>query len=169
MKKQLTEEDCMRHHKYNYDNIEGSACPLPSTPYKACIIIGGTNDLGNKNFSYGDISENLITMYDYCLEQADIEVVVVCSIPSSPLDGRHDEWYVSKKALVNKAIEEYATTKKTEKKIVFVDLMNGLNFNNCNPEEQKLYWDDNLHFTPTGSDKLAEIIFNTLVSCKVVG
>ncbi|KAG2392142.1 hypothetical protein C9374_012394 [Naegleria lovaniensis] len=162
--KQLTEYDVHYHCvDERFDNMTPNALPfVPSKDYRAAIIIGGTNDLAFVKSSE-DITNNLIDMYNTCLKQQSIEWIIVCSIPSCFADDM--EHLQVKKQQVNENIRNFVQqcNQKQQfpgKKLIFIDLMNDLNWRKCTPEERMEYWDtDKLHFTPKGSDKLAQIIF----------
>ncbi|KAG2383685.1 hypothetical protein C9374_004356 [Naegleria lovaniensis] len=138
---------------------------LPGT-YQGIIIIGGTNDLPacTSDVTIG----NLISMYEQGLMNDHFKFVVACSIPSSALDLKSQtensvlmKEYSKKKSEVNYAIREYVE-KSRNSKLIFVDLMEELNYCKCTDEERNRYWDDPLHFTPEGYDRIADILFEKL-------
>ena len=159
--KRPSTEDELVHYIENYDNAPSSPMHMPNTPYRGAIIIGGTNDLAY-SFSSDQIASNLIEMYEYCFSKG-VEWVVTCSIPSSQYDGKGSsdaiQKVLEKKARVNQLIKDYVTKESLSKKILFVDFMTELNFTKCSFEEQNQYWDDALHFTPIGSDRIADILY----------
>ncbi|KAL9645386.1 hypothetical protein ABK040_002585 [Willaertia magna] len=151
LQKQLTEED-----KYGINNWE-----FPNNEFKVVIIIGGTNDLGKYQTSKETIVENLQNIYNYCKSKLNILYVIACSIPSTTFEHleRFENSYLKKKIFVNNFIENYC--KENNEKMRFVDICNLLSYKDCDELERKMYWDDCLHFTPKGYDKIAEILYET--------
>ncbi|KAF0979980.1 hypothetical protein FDP41_001133 [Naegleria fowleri] len=175
--KQLTEYDAQYHRVDElFDNMTPNALPLvPPNDYRAAIIIGGTNDLAFIRKSE-DITNNLIDMYNICLNQKSIEWIIACSIPSCYADDMENlrETFQVKKLQVNENIRNFVEQFNQQqlipgKKMIFVDLMNELNWSKCTLDKRKEYWDaDKLHFTPKGSDQLAHIIFSAMKNANVL-
>ncbi|EFC41476.1 predicted protein [Naegleria gruberi] len=150
----------------NYDNIpENDRGPmhLPINEFRGAIIIGGTNDLAY-GFSSEKIANNIIGMYEYCFSR-NVDWIVACSIPSSKYDADDSPSLVKvleKKAKVNELVKEYIRAEQESgRKIIHVDFMNELNYSTCSEEDKNL-WDDSLHYTPAGSDRIADILFQHL-------
>ncbi|KAG2392203.1 hypothetical protein C9374_012455 [Naegleria lovaniensis] len=171
LKKQLSQKDVQYHRPdETFDNMYPNEVPLiPLQDYRGVIIIGGTNDFVFSQSSSEQVFKNLLDMYQICLNEKSVEFVVACSTPSCYADNieQFRDVFYKKKLKLNESIlkfvEEYNQKQIPGKKMVFVDLMNEINWFKCTPEERKEYWaSDNLHFSPKGSDKLAQILFNAL-------
>jgi lysophospholipase L1-like esterase len=61
---------------------------------------------------------------------------------------------------INAKIREFVA--QNSEKIVLVDLEKDFNFMTMSAQERKDLWDDHLHFSPKGYDKLAELIFTAM-------
>ena len=59
----------------------------------------------------------------------------------------------------NRLIREELIKTNPEKKIVVLDVDKLLPQHDLNPDERKLIWDDGVHLTPTGYDRLADLIY----------
>ncbi|EFC43356.1 SGNH hydrolase [Naegleria gruberi] len=129
----------------------------PPESFDGVIIIAGTNDL--ISCESDDTIGNLIEMYERCLQYNHFRFVVACSIPSSAFDVKSE--YLNKKSKINNALREFVEKSKNPK-LLFIDLMEELNFCKCTEEEQSKYWDDPIHFTPDGYDRIADILFEKL-------
>ena len=127
-------------------------------PLDLVIIIGGTNDLMHKNCTEGHLFEKIKEMHEMA-HQAGIKTVAV-TIPDSnaaQLPGRNekeDTW-----ESVNDKLREYAQGKDN---VIFCDLAEELPYRTLTDDERKKYWDDLLHYTPLGYDRMAEVIYDVI-------
>jgi hypothetical protein len=58
---------------------------------------------------------------------------------------------------------EEEIVKKNEKDIVLIDLTIEFDYEKQSPEDQIKFWDDNLHYSEIGYEKLSKIIFNSII------
>lgn len=127
-------------------------------PLNLVIIIGGTNDFTNKNCNERDLFNDIKTLHELA-HKAGVRTVAV-TIPDSnapQLPGRNEKEGVWEN--VNDKIRDYA---KGNDKVILCDLAEELPFRTMNDDEKKLFWDDDLHYTPMGYDKMAEIIYDVI-------
>lgn len=121
--------------------------------YTHAIILGGTNDfLDSTSEQTGDIIlENLTELRKMALKSG-IKKVFVVTLPE--LESEHTFLKLKKdKDCVNSTLKERFPD-------TTIDLASELPPMSLSPEERDEYWDDSVHLTPKGYDKMGEIIFN---------
>jgi len=139
--------------------------------YSHVIILGGTNDL--PKYSEHEIFNNLCNMYN--MVEALNSKVIALTIPQAYFTT---EWYVKKREEVNKKIKD----KGRERNFVVVDIETAIpyekikdkgrerNFVVVDKETAIPYgtknelWDDSLHFSKKGYDRMGELIFQEIKS-----
>lgn len=117
------------------------------------IILGGTNDLG-WGVSIDRIVENLTRMYQTA-EEADI-LSIACAIPS--LLGADE--FIPPRVELNRRIQEAAK----EMKIPFADLFTPTA--DVSGRLRQEYSQDGLHLTPGGYQKIAHVLFESVLKEK---
>ena len=127
-------------------------------PLNLVIILGGTNDLTTKHCNEQNLFDNTKTLHEM-VHKLGIRTVAV-TIPDSNapmLPGRNEKESVWE--TVNDKIRDYA---KGKDNVILCDLAEELPYRTMNDDEKKLFWDDDLHFTPMGYDKMAEVIYDVI-------
>jgi lysophospholipase L1-like esterase len=128
--------------------------------YEACIIMGGTNDLGR--WEPGVIAQgNLKFLHETALKS--VKYTISMTVPCATLDskteseqyGKYQENKKNLNVLIKKMAEE-------NDRIGLVDLYEEMHVDKY--EDLKMVWDDRLHFTPFGYDQIAELVFPKLKS-----
>ena len=134
--------------------------------YDLVIILGGTNDLSEA--SLGDeekIFEGLTQLHDLAKQHGAQSVIV--TLPETDVQykdmGQNGTSYVKQsgenvRMLLNEKLRFYSTRTKT----CLCDLAARLPQACLTPEELDKYWDDGLHFTEAGYERMAEIIFEAI-------
>ena len=127
-------------------------------PLNLVIILGGTNDLTKKHCNEQNLFDNIKTLHEM-VHKLGIKTVAV-TIPDSNapmLPGRSEKESVWE--TVNDKVRDYA---KGKDNVILCDLAEELPYRTMNDDEKKLFWDDDLHFTPMGYDKMAEVIYDVI-------
>eukprot|EP01080_Neovahlkampfia_damariscottae_P000284 gene284-6699_t len=131
--------------------------------FQVAIILGGTNDLAYK-LSAEQIFENLKKIHELCFSQG-VMMTICVTIPENVVDFDYEE-YNERKRKTNDLLREYV--KQNQQKMVLCDLYSKIPYSSTTEEERKELWDDNLHFTPKGYDKMGEEIFNVFFDRYVI-
>ena len=144
-----------------------------SSRFDWVIILGGTNDVAHvKNFGDDDSFMNqLISIWKPRIVR-DIEVLheishkygartVMLTIPETAYEAwpNFKTLWVMRRRL-NQDLREYA--RRSQGNTVLCDLALKLPRHSISPQAQALLWNDHLHLTPFGYDKMAEIIYQCL-------
>ena len=144
-----------------------------SSRFDWVIILGGTNDVAHvKNFGDDDSFMNqLISIWKPKIVR-DIEVLheishkygaktVLLTIPETAYEAWPNFktlWVMRNK--INQDLREYA--RRSQGNTVLCDLAAKLPRHSLSPQAQALLWNDHLHLTPFGYDKMAEIVYQCL-------
>jgi lysophospholipase L1-like esterase len=128
---------------------------VPSTRsplYDWVLILGGTNDLGwGKPVSF--IHERLTEVSDIPLRNGAkvlLFTIPECAHKSASLDARRDE--------LNQLIKD------DDREGVFVfDLHAKIPYHSMDKQERKEIWDDGLHFTSKGYERMGELVAARLI------
>jgi len=107
------------------------------------IILGGTNDLGVEQPD--TVFDNLKKLYE--MAEGTGAKVVTMTIPESSFNI---SWYLSKRKDINSKIQKISS----ERNYTIIDVESLI------PYDAGIYWNDSLHFSPEGYDKLGEVIFS---------
>lgn len=144
-----------------------------SSRFDWVIILGGTNDVAHvKNFGDDDSFMNqLINVWKPRIVR-DIEVLheiahkygartVLLTIPETAYEAwpNYKTLWVMRKRL-NEDLRDYA--RRSQGNVVLCDLATQLPRHSLSPEAQAILWNDHLHLTPYGYDKMAEIVYQCL-------
>ncbi|RUS24039.1 SGNH hydrolase-type esterase domain-containing protein [Jimgerdemannia flammicorona] len=122
--------------------------------YGAVVILGGINDVFS-SADPQDIFDCLCTTYRLCVE----------------FGVGHDEGSEDKmkRVAVNELLRSspsspFAGTKvpMTATRFTFFDLSDKFPLHRLSPEDKKLYWDDGVHCTAAGYDRMGELVFEVL-------
>jgi len=132
--------------------------------YDWIIILGGNNDLcrvlAEKIFKQG-----LEPMYEMCLNhtQKKVKLAVMTVIENSyDMPTQKDD---QDRQALNAMIRDYVAKSNAQDRICLVDLDKGIPYHNVsNDEERKRIWDDGVHLTPAGYDRMATLVFNAIKS-----
>lgn len=134
--------------------------------YDLVIILGGTNDLSEASF--GDerkIFDGLKLLHDLTKEYGAKSVAV--TLPETDFYYKdlasNGTSYVKEtgekvRILLNEKLREYATQTNT----CLCDLAKELPQTSLTAEELDKFWDDGLHFTAAGYERMAQILFETI-------
>ena len=125
-----------------------------TSPYKFVCILAGTNDLSLSD-SGDEIFERLRQLYNMVLEHGDKQAILVAiTIPQSFFT---DSDYVGTRNTVNKHIKNFClgiNKDSDQVRVITVDYENLIPY-----QENGIYWDDALHMTPAGYNRLGKFIF----------
>jgi lysophospholipase L1-like esterase len=62
-------------------------------------------------------------------------------------------------------IRDYVAKIKDQDRVCLVDLDKGISYHSAsNNEERKLLWNDTIHLTPAGYDRIATLVFDAIKS-----
>lgn len=144
-----------------------------SSRFDWVIILGGTNDVAHvKNFGDDDSFMNqLISIWKPRIVR-DIEVLheishkygaktVLLTIPETAYEAWPNFktlWVMRNK--INQDLRDYA--RRSQGNTVLCDLAAKLPRHSLSPQAKALLWNDHLHLTPFGYDKMAEIVYQCL-------
>lgn len=127
------------------------------------IILGGTNDLldiDKEASDYNDdsLASNLLqdiqSLHLYCHYKG--IPTAALSIPETAIDDRSANGTVAKlRRIVNKELRDFVTRNLT--KSIFVDISDEIK-----RKGNEEYWDDGVHFSPLGYDRMGEIIYREI-------
>ena len=127
-------------------------------PLNLVIIIGGTNDCTKKECNVQDLFDDIKTLHEIAHKNGVKTVAVTIPDSNAPmLPGRREKEDVWEG--VNDNIRDFA---RGNEKVILCDLAEELPYRTMDDDERKLFWDDNLHYTPMGYDKMAEIIYDII-------
>ena len=127
-------------------------------PLDLVIILGGTNDLNQMNCSERNLFEHIKQLHDMAHEAGAKTVAITVpdsNVASMPIRKTREAIW---KAL-NEKIRAYAEKRDD---VILCDLAAELPYRALNEDERLEYWDDNLHYTPRGYDRMAEIIYDSI-------
>ena len=129
-------------------------------PLDLVIILGGTNDLASlSNAKERDLFENLRKLHEIAHNIG--AKTCALTIPEAfidilPMASDYKEYRES----VNERLKIFA--KDNSDKVILCDLNKKHPMHGIPEKDMKRYWDDDLHFTPAGYDRMAEIIFEDI-------
>ena len=144
-----------------------------SSRFDWVIILGGTNDVAHvKNFGDDDSFMNqLINVWKPRIVR-DIEVLhdtahkygartILLTIPETAYEAwpNFKTLWIMRRG-INQDLREYA--RRSQGNTVLCDLALKLPRHSISPQAQAILWNDHLHLTPYGYDKMAEIIYQCL-------
>lgn len=132
-------------------------------PFDLVIILGGTNDLGLSLNKDGEpLFRRLRSLHELALRYSPLSVAV--TIPETGYEAMDRFTAVKKKRLqVNALLKKYV--KDCGGKMILSDLSAKLPRESLSHEDRRKFWEDDLHFTPAGYDRMGEIIFEDIKHC----
>ena len=131
--------------------------------YDWIIILAGINDLIFQGSAEKVFKEGLRPMYEMSLNhrggKTKLAILSLMEFWSYKPGTESDRGRV----LLNTMIRDYVTHSNQQDRICFVDLDRYIPFH-CvtNEAERKAIWDDGLHLTPAGYDRMATLIFDAM-------
>lgn len=133
------------------------------TSYDWIIILGGTNDLGYGFQPERIFNEGLEKMYEMCLNyrqgNAKLAAMTVIENAIYAPTKREDQ----RRQKLNQMIRDYVDKVKEQNRVFLVDLDKGIPYHSLtNNEERQKIWDDSIHLTPAGYDRMATLIFEAI-------
>ena len=133
---------------------------IASTNPDVVIILGGTNDLldmekevsaNNYATQTNELIQDIKSLHLECHYKG--IPTAALSIPETAIDDRDQNATVSlMRRIINREMEDFANRSQT--RTIFVDIST-----ETDRKHNRKYWDDGVHFTPMGYDRVAEIIF----------
>lgn len=121
--------------------------------YRMVCILGGTNDLGDESAQH--ISDNLIQMHEYVLKQrTDSISCVAIGIPEMAAEEQYPEIRI-KREQINERLKQWC---RINTRVHYFDLPALIPMQTATKEQRALDWDDDLHFSAAGYDKMAEAL-----------
>ena len=130
--------------------------------YKCILILGGTNDIVSPLSAHDIFNQGLKVMYDTVLQcTPNTSKLVIMTVPQIALFPPGHE-HERKRETLNGMIRNYANNENKQKRMCLVDLDKAIPFHTMNNTERDLIWDDGVHLTPAGYDRMATTIFDTL-------
>lgn len=133
------------------------------TSYGWIIILAGTNDIVDNVPAAKIFQEGLQPMYDMCLNHREgktkLAILTVIQIwfykPGSAREKNRQ--------LLNDMIRDYVTNSDQQDRICLVDLDNHIPYHSITDNnERKIIWDDGVHLTPAGYDRMASSVFDVM-------
>eukprot|EP00026_Physarum_polycephalum_P016557 Phypoly_transcript_17490.p1 GENE.Phypoly_transcript_17490~~Phypoly_transcript_17490.p1 ORF type:complete len:196 (+),score=11.38 Phypoly_transcript_17490:179-766(+) len=128
---------------------------LSERDYTIAIILGGTNDLGDRQAE--TTINNLISMHSVCLRK-NIRSVVV-TIPEMRPEVTFN-WITPIRTSINDKLKEFSSAYN----LPLIDLPTAIPHNSLPEAKRKKIWSDGLHLTKNGYDRFGEIVYDTLVT-----
>eukprot|EP00794_Sanderia_malayensis_P008112 gene8112-8981_t len=128
-------------------------------PLDLVVILGGTNDLMHTNCTdAGQLFNNIKKLHEMA-HAAHVKTVALtipdANAPAMPMWQKRESMWKE----TNEKIREYADKRDD---VILCDLAEELPYRTMTDDERAKYWDDNLHYTPHGYDKMAELIYDAI-------
>mmetsp|Transcript_18985 Transcript_18985/g.31117 ORF Transcript_18985/g.31117 Transcript_18985/m.31117 type:complete len:171 (+) Transcript_18985:420-932(+) len=127
-----------------------AAAHQENKPYSWVLILGGTNDLCT-GIGEGRILDSLYKMHDLAHEAGARTVAI--TVPEMSHESAEGELSDTRNA-VNDGLRKYAQDNSSN--TVLLDVATLM------PLSDASLWDDGLHFSPSGYDKLGELVYYAL-------
>ena len=128
-------------------------------PFHLAIILGGTNDLGQSWETANPLFERLKSLHETVLEHGATSVAV--TIPETGYEEMEQYAFAKKKRnKINELLGTYAAD--SNGKVVLCDFAAKFPRHSLKPDELERLWNDGLHLTPAGYDRMAEIIYEVI-------
>lgn len=121
------------------------------------IILGGTNDVGTCREDADALFKRIKCLHEKVLKHNSATKTVAVTLPETGYETLSGyEKFMEKRLCVNELLRNFALDKE---RVVISDLSNKLPRHSLSTEDLDKFWDDGLHFTAQGYNKMAEIIF----------
>ncbi|CAG8977590.1 hypothetical protein HYALB_00008366 [Hymenoscyphus albidus] len=133
---------------------KGVSDQLPK-PYTPIIFLGGTNDLGHRRPSSDILTDIKSTL---SIPLATGAKVLLMTIPQS---ASRATWLDQNRDLVNAGLKEWAGDNED---IEILDLHAAMPYHSLSDSEQERLWDDGLHFTEAGYEKMGILLGERILS-----
>lgn len=129
-------------------------------PYDLVIILGGTNDLASlKEAKQFDLFEKIKSLHKMAHEIGMKTCAV--TIPQTAFDVLPISYeYVEYRESVNNQIRDFASNNSAM--VCLCDVSLKIPMYGVRNNELASHWDDELHFTPKGYDRMGELIFEVI-------
>ena len=129
-------------------------------PFDLVIILGGTNDLGYSLSQDGEpLFRRLRSLHELALRYSPLSVAV--TIPETGYEALDQFTALREKRLqVNNLLKNYVQDR--DSKMLLCDLSTKLPRKSPSDEDRRKFWSDDLHLSPAGYDRMAEIIFEDI-------
>ncbi|CAF1516941.1 unnamed protein product [Rotaria magnacalcarata] len=134
-----------------------------STYYDWIIILGGTNDFADQRPAERIFKDGLEPMYTMCLNhyQGKAKLVAMTVIENTIFSPTHNADENRQK--LNQMIRDYVTQSNDPDRVFLVDLDRGIPYHSVNDTaERRRIWDDTLHLTAAGYDRMATLVFDEI-------
>ncbi|CAF1005572.1 unnamed protein product [Rotaria sordida] len=131
--------------------------------YDWIIILGGTNDLGSSSSAEDIFKKGLEPMYEMCLNRAQskaklVAMTVIENAHDSPTHARDKN-----RQELNRMIRDYVANANDQNRVYLVDLDKGIPYHSVDDnKEREQIWDDTIHLTAAGYDRMATLIFDAI-------
>ncbi|CAF4350183.1 unnamed protein product, partial [Adineta steineri] len=122
----------------------------------------GTNDLADSVLAENIFKNGLEPMYAMCLNQPQMKTkLVVMTVIENAYDSpsHHDD---KERQILNDMIRNYVTNTDKPDRVFLVDLDKSIPFHSMNNDERLQIWDDCVHLTSAGYDRMATLVFNVI-------
>ncbi|KAF9296293.1 hypothetical protein BGZ74_010394 [Mortierella antarctica] len=147
--------------------IEQRLGPLLQDHYDVVVLLGGTNDLGGIIGFYpsteaADTAVSHISfarIYSLILGSQTTKALIQLTVPFNAFD-RMDSQSREQKEALNRRIQQTACMKRTVLDIN--DPALGFNYFYMTEQARDMYFQDSLHYTAKGYQRLAECVFSVL-------
>jgi lysophospholipase L1-like esterase len=128
--------------------------------YDLVCLMAGTNDLGH-HFSIGTIVDNIEGLVKYCLTNNPTTKVALLTVPPNGGETAYES-IRKRRAAVNAGLAKIAS--RHSDRVLLIDTSEALpNPGNTSGTGAELWDADTLHFSPVGSARLGELVYNKLV------
>jgi lysophospholipase L1-like esterase len=133
--------------------------------YDWIIILGGTNDLGGEVSADKIFGEGLKPMYEMCLNQTQAKInLAAMTVIENGYDSPTNDSDKDRQTL-NRMIRDYIAKINDQDRVCLVDLDKGIPYHSKSDDnERKRIWDDDVHLTPAGYDRMATLVFDAIKS-----
>ena len=133
-----------------------------ASPYDWIIILGGTNDLACRNSAEKIFQPGLKPMFDAVLDSTEECRLVAMTVIENGLysPGEKDD---KPRQDLNHLIRHYATAHMEKDRVYLVDLDKDIPYHGVQgSHDRDSIWDDLVHLTPAGYDRMATSIYRAI-------
>ena len=131
--------------------------------YDWVIILAGTNDIIDRVPAKKIFKEGIQPMYEMCLNHTGTKIqlalLTVMELSFFEPGTENDK----NRQLLNTMIRDYAAHSNNRDRLCLVDLGTIIPFHSINNnEERRKIWDDGVHLTPAGYDRMGALVFDAM-------